>query len=93
MRIATFNVQNLRLREAGDERRLDGARDGDTSVDTADGAPDLDHADRRLTAAVLHDMDADVVALLANHEGVSMPLLSLARRLAQLVVADPDVAR
>ena len=37
--------------------------------------------------------EGPVVAVLANHEGVAMPLLSLARRIAQLVVADPGVAR
>ena len=37
--------------------------------------------------------EGPVVAVLANHEGVGMPLLSLARRVAQLVVADPDAAR
>ena len=37
--------------------------------------------------------EGPVVAVLANHEGVGMPLLSLARRVAQLVMADPDAAR
>ncbi len=37
--------------------------------------------------------EGPVVAVLANHEGVAMPLLSLARRVAQLVVAEPDVVR
>jgi exonuclease III len=58
MRIATFNVQNLRLRHPGGEDRLDGARDGDAAEDAA-----LDPVDRRLTAAVIRDMRADVVAL------------------------------
>lgn len=58
MRIATFNVQNLRLRHPGGAERLDGARD-------ADGAEDetLDPIDRRLTGAVIRDLRADVVAL------------------------------
>jgi hypothetical protein len=58
MRIATFNVQNLRLRHPGGEDRLDGARDGDVTEDAA-----LDPVDRRLTAAVIRDLRADVVAL------------------------------
>jgi endonuclease/exonuclease/phosphatase family metal-dependent hydrolase len=63
MRIATFNVQNLRLRRANGQPRLDGARDADMPEDaTAQGAA-LDLADRRLTAAVLAQADADVVCL------------------------------
>jgi endonuclease/exonuclease/phosphatase family metal-dependent hydrolase len=58
MRIATFNVQNLRLRHSEGEGRLDGARDGDDDQD-----PALDPVDRRLTAAVIRDLRADVVAL------------------------------
>ena len=58
MRIATFNVQNLRLRHPDGGDRLDGARDGDEVED-----PDLDPVDRRLTAAVIRDLRADVVAL------------------------------
>lgn len=58
MRIATFNVQNLRLRHPGGADRLDGARNGDAVEDEA-----LDPIDRRLTAAVIADLDADVVAL------------------------------
>jgi hypothetical protein len=57
MRIATFNLQGLRLRHHGGGDRLDGARDGDEAAD----ARDL--ADRRLTAAVIRDLRADVVAL------------------------------
>ncbi|SNS93287.1 endonuclease/exonuclease/phosphatase family protein [Tropicimonas sediminicola] len=69
MRIATFNVQNLRLRQlAGGEAALDGARDGDVPTDTDEDAPAFDKADRRLTAAVLHDMNADVVALQEVHD-------------------------
>ncbi|MFP4304934.1 endonuclease/exonuclease/phosphatase family protein [Rhodosalinus sp.] len=57
MRVATFNMQNLRLR-AG---RLDGARD-------ADGAPDgsalrHDDADRRLGARLIAEAAPDVIAL------------------------------
>jgi endonuclease/exonuclease/phosphatase family metal-dependent hydrolase len=58
MRIATFNLQNLRLRHAGGTDRLDGARDGDRPEDVA-----LDPVDRRLTAAVIRDLHADVLAL------------------------------
>jgi endonuclease/exonuclease/phosphatase family metal-dependent hydrolase len=58
MRIATFNVQNLRLRHVGGTDRLDGARDGDEAENEA-----LDPVDRRLTAAVIRDLGADVVAL------------------------------
>ncbi|MFP4273691.1 MAG: endonuclease/exonuclease/phosphatase family protein [Paracoccaceae bacterium] len=59
MRVASFNLQNLRLRGT----RLDGARDADSPLDTAPGAARLDRADRRLTASVLRDARADVVAL------------------------------
>jgi hypothetical protein len=62
MRIATFNVQNLRLRHGGADR-LDGARDADVPEDTAAAAERLDPLDRRLTASVLRDVNADVVAL------------------------------
>jgi endonuclease/exonuclease/phosphatase family metal-dependent hydrolase len=63
MRVATFNVQNLRLRHPGGTDRLDGARDADVPEETDAAAARLDPADRRLTAAVLRDVDADVVAL------------------------------
>lgn len=63
MRIATFNVQNLRLRKADGEARLDGARDGDMPEDATEAAAALDPVDRALTAAVLKLADADVVAL------------------------------
>jgi endonuclease/exonuclease/phosphatase family metal-dependent hydrolase len=63
MRIATFNVQNLRLRKADGEARLDGARDGDMPEDATKAAAALDPVDRALTAAVLKLADADVVAL------------------------------
>lgn len=58
MRIATFNLQNLRLRHPEGGDRLDGARDGDEEEDAA-----LDPLDRRLTAGVIRDLRADVVAL------------------------------
>lgn len=56
MRIATFNLQNLRLR-AG---RLTGARDGDTP-DTGDSG--LDRRDREIGAQVIRDCRADIVIL------------------------------
>jgi endonuclease/exonuclease/phosphatase family metal-dependent hydrolase len=59
MRIATFNVQNLRLRG----KRLDGARDGDDPRDAGTVAETLDPLDRRLTAEVIALIDADVLAL------------------------------
>ena len=63
MRIATFNVQNLRLRRPGGQPRFDGARDADMPEDATPEGTALDLADRRLTAAVLAQADADVVAL------------------------------
>ena len=60
MRIATFNVQNLRLRGKDGEERLDGAWDHD---DPLQPDPALDRMDRKLTAQVLRRMNADVVAL------------------------------
>lgn len=63
MRIATFNVQNLRLRRVNDEPRLDGARDGDMPGDSTAEAQALDPVDRDLTARVLAAVDADAVAL------------------------------
>lgn len=59
MRIATFNLQNMRLRGA----RLDGARDSDIPEDQGPLARALDLPDRRLTAQVIRDTDADVIAL------------------------------
>ncbi|MEI4491661.1 endonuclease/exonuclease/phosphatase family protein [Mameliella alba] len=55
MRIATLNMQNLRLMPDG---TVFGARDRDD-----DESPALDEADRRLTAALLAQADADVLAL------------------------------
>ncbi len=63
MRIATFNVQNLRLRDGERGPRLDGARDDDLDLDRGPWAAAFDSADRRLTAAVIRDADADVIAL------------------------------
>ena len=63
MRIATFNVQNLRLRHPAGRARLDGARDSDVPEDSSPQAVALDLADRRLTAAVLAHADAEVVCL------------------------------
>lgn len=61
MRIASFNVQNLRWREGDEGPHMDGARDTDAPEDA--GSTALDRHDRRLTAQVLLDIDADVVAL------------------------------
>ena len=61
MRVLTFNVQNLRLRNPQGRDRLDGARDGTDRTDPQARA--LDFADRRLTAQVLARADADICAL------------------------------
>ena len=63
MRIATFNVQNLRLRRKAGRARFDGARDYDVPQDSTAEATALDLADRRLTSAILAQADADVVCL------------------------------
>ena len=63
MRIATFNVQNLRLRVRDGLPRLDGARDDDLPEDLTPEASVLDPIDRRLTAAVLKEADGDLVCL------------------------------
>jgi len=60
MRIASFNVQNLRLRRRDGAPVLDGARDADEAGGTD---PALDEADRRLTAEVIARTGADVVCL------------------------------
>lgn len=65
MRIASFNVQNLRLRRQDGAARLAGARDADGP---GPDDPDLDAADRRLTAAVIARADADVVCLQEVHD-------------------------
>ena len=61
MRIATFNVQNLRLRHQDGEAALDGAVDRD--MPGLVPSPALDAADRRRTAEVIRAAGADVVAL------------------------------
>lgn len=58
MRIATLNVQNLRLLKSGGTRHLHGAWDSDDPETEAH-----DPVDRRLTAELLCEIDADVVAL------------------------------
>lgn len=63
VKIATFNVQNLRLRLHDGIGQLDGARDCDDPNDLGLGAVALDPIDRRLTAAVLKEADADLVCL------------------------------
>ena len=63
MRIATFNVQNLRLRHEGEADRLSGAMDRDEVYETVRGDAALDPIDRLLTAAILKRANADVVAL------------------------------
>lgn len=63
MRIATFNVQNLRLRRKPEGPRLDGARDSDVPHETGPAAEALDPADRALTARLIAEANADVIAL------------------------------
>lgn len=63
MKIATFNVQNMRLRQICGVMRLDGARDSDIEADADAFATVLDPIDRQLTAQVLRNADADVVVL------------------------------
>lgn len=59
MRIATFNLQNLRLRGT----HLDGARDSDVPTETGPRGLALDHEDRKLSAQVIRDTNADIIAL------------------------------
>ncbi|OZO45504.1 endonuclease, partial [Pseudomonas fluorescens] len=59
MRIATFNLQNMRLRG----HHLDGARDADAWIDQGPQDPDLDHQDRLLGARVIQNTGADIIAL------------------------------
>jgi len=61
MRLATFNVQNLRLRERQGRLVLDGAVDHD--FDDRPRSVDQDIADRTLTAKVMAAAQADVIAL------------------------------
>lgn len=63
MRIATFNVQNLRLRHGDGGNHLDGARDRDVPGDAGPTARALDPVDRQVTAEVLGAAAADVCAL------------------------------
>ena len=63
MRLVTLNVQNMRLRDVAGHSHLDGARDDDIEIDRGSAAADLDAQDRRLTARLLAEADADVVAL------------------------------
>ena len=63
MRIATFNVQNLRLHRADGHMKLSGAMDRDEDIETRRGDFALDPIDRLLTAAIVKRADADVVAL------------------------------
>ncbi len=58
MRVATLNVQNLRLLEADGIPYLHGAWDYDDPENE-----EFDPIDRGLTAKLLHEIDADVVAL------------------------------
>ncbi len=61
MRLATFNVQNLRLRQRQGRLVLDGAVDQD--FDVRPRSIDQDIADRQLTAKVIANVQADVLAL------------------------------
>jgi endonuclease/exonuclease/phosphatase family metal-dependent hydrolase len=61
MRIATFNLQNLRLRERQDQLVLDGAVDHD--FDDHPRSIEQDILDRELTAKVIAGVQADIVAL------------------------------
>ena len=61
MRIATFNVQNLRLRLRDGQPALDGAVDADMPDLPRSAA--LDIADRVETARIIAEADADIVAL------------------------------
>ena len=63
MRIATFNVQNMRLHHSKAGVLLSGARDMDGPTRESAAAKASDTIDRQLTADVLRDANADVVAL------------------------------
>jgi hypothetical protein len=58
MRIASLNLQNLRLLRDGGRAHLHGARDRDEPA-----MPEHDEPDRRLTAGLLAATGADVLAL------------------------------
>ena len=76
MRVATLNVQNLRLRSIDGQDRLHGAWDSD-----APEGSDLDPIDRRLTAELLAEVDADVVRFILEEAGkfCSQELLTINR--------------
>lgn len=61
MRIATFNLQNLRLRTLDGRPRLDGAADQDRPEMSRPA--DLAHADRVETARIIASSRADIVAV------------------------------
>ena len=63
MRVATFNIQRLRLRQRIGKAQLDGACDGDFPENGNAETPALDRKDRELTAAVIKRLNADVIAL------------------------------
>lgn len=63
MRLATFNVQNMRLRKDSDQLRLDGAIDEDVPAIGTIDSEQVALVDRKLTAAVIAEADADLVAL------------------------------
>ncbi|WP_204115616.1 endonuclease/exonuclease/phosphatase family protein [Shimia biformata] len=63
MRLATFNVQNMRLRRTPGAVSLDGARDRDSPLDDTGPATLLDSYDRALTAKVIAAANPDVIAL------------------------------
>jgi len=63
MRIATFNVQNMRLRHSKAGVLLSGARDRDGPTRESAAAKATDTIDRQLTADVLREADADIVAM------------------------------
>lgn len=64
MRIATFNVQNLRARQDGSDWHFDGARDEIVALSKLSAADRAtDRQDRLLTARLVADADADVLAL------------------------------
>ncbi len=62
MRIASFNLQRLRMRRQDGITRMDGARDADTPEEESGPTPEIDHQDRRLTAKVIRAIDADCYA-------------------------------
>ena len=61
MRIATFNLHNLRLRRRQGQLVLDGAVDRD--FDDRPRSIEQDVADRKLTAQVIAEAQADIIAL------------------------------